>query len=59
MYYERKMFHDWNFAQKETLIAKAYRALPAGVAFIAIDNIIDDERKNSFDLMFLKSTLAH
>ena len=34
------------------LIAKAYRALPTGGALVAIENIIDDERrKNSFGLM--------
>ena len=34
------------------LIAKAYRALPVGGAFVAIENIIDDERRqNAFGLM--------
>ena len=46
------ILHDWNLAQKKILIAKAYRALPAGGAFVAIENIIDDERrKNAFGLM--------
>ena len=34
------------------LIAKAYRALPEGGALIAVENIIDDERrKNVFGLL--------
>ena len=34
------------------LIAKAYRALPKGGVLIAIENIIDDERrKNAFGLL--------
>ena len=46
------ILHDWNLEHKKMLIAKAYRALPAGGALIAIENIIDDERrKNAFGLM--------
>ena len=46
------VLHDWNLADKKMLIAKAYRALPAGGALVAIENIIDDERrKNAFGLM--------
>jgi hypothetical protein len=34
------------------LIAKAYRALPVGGALVAIENIIDDERRqNAFGLL--------
>jgi len=34
------------------LIAKAYRALPKGGAFVAIESIIDDERRqNVFGLL--------
>ena len=46
------ILHDWNLENKKMLIGKAYRALPAGGAFVAIENIIDDERrKNAFGLM--------
>ncbi len=46
------ILHDWNLDHKKMLIAKAYRALPEGGAFIAIENIIDDARReNAFGLM--------
>jgi hypothetical protein len=46
------ILHDWNLDRKKMLIAKAYRALPKGGALIAIENIIDDERrKNVFGLL--------
>ena len=46
------ILHDWNLENKKMLISKAYRALPAGGALVAIENIIDDERrKNTFGLM--------
>ena len=46
------ILHDWNLADKKMLIAKAFRALPEGGALVAIENIIDDERRhNAFGLM--------
>jgi hypothetical protein len=46
------ILHDWNLEIKKQLIAKAYRALPKGGALIAVENIIDDERrKNAFGLL--------
>ena len=46
------ILHDWNLVDKKMLIAKAYQALPQGGAFVAIENIIDDERRqNAFGLM--------
>ena len=46
------ILHDWNLDAKKMLIGKAYRALPVGGAFVAIENIIDDERRhNSFGLL--------
>ena len=46
------ILHDWNLEKKKMLIAKAYAALPEGGAFVAIENIIDDERRhNAFGLM--------
>ena len=46
------ILHDWNLDRKKMLIAKAYRALPKGGVLIAIENIIDNERrKNVFGLL--------
>jgi predicted O-methyltransferase YrrM len=46
------ILHDWNEEGKRALIAKAYAALPAGGAFIAIENVIDDARRqNAFGLL--------
>jgi cyclopropane fatty-acyl-phospholipid synthase-like methyltransferase len=46
------ILHDWNLENKKMLIDKAYRALPTGGALVAIENIIDDERRqNGFGLM--------
>jgi len=46
------ILHDWNLDDKKMLIAKAYAALPEGGALVAIENIIDDERRsNAFGLL--------
>jgi hypothetical protein len=46
------ILHDWNLEKKKLLIGKAYEALPAGGAFIAIENVIDDARReNAFGLL--------
>jgi SAM-dependent methyltransferase len=46
------ILHDWNLARKLELIQAAYRALPPGGALIAVENIIDDDRReNVFGLM--------
>lgn len=46
------ILHDWNLETKKILIKKAYDALPHGGAFIAIENIIDDARReHAFGLM--------
>jgi SAM-dependent methyltransferase len=46
------ILHDWNEVEKQKLISKAYAALEPGGIFIAIENIIDDERrKNAFGLL--------
>ena len=46
------ILHDWNLEHKKMLIEKAYRALPSGGALVAIENIIDDERRqNAFGLL--------
>lgn len=46
------ILHDWGLKDKKALIKKAYNALPKGGSFVAIENIIDDNRsKNAFGLM--------
>lgn len=46
------ILHDWNLETKKMLIGKAFRALPQGGALVAIENIIDDARRqNAFGLM--------
>ena len=46
------ILHDWDLEQKMHLIRSAYDALPEGGAFAAIENLIDDERReNAFGLM--------
>jgi SAM-dependent methyltransferase len=46
------ILHDWNLDRKMQLIRSAYDALPEGGAFIVIENLIDDARReNAFGLM--------
>jgi len=46
------ILHDWNLEKKLHLIRVAYDALPPGGAFVAIENIIDDARReNVFGLL--------
>jgi predicted O-methyltransferase YrrM len=46
------ILHDWDEETKLMLLKKAYDALPDGGVFIAIENVIDDERsKNAVGLM--------
>jgi hypothetical protein len=46
------ILHDWNLDRKMHLIGSAYEALPEGGAFIVIENLIDDARReNAFGLM--------
>ena len=45
------ILHDWNLERKQALIRRAYEALPAGGALIAIEAFIDDARRhNTFGL---------
>lgn len=39
------VLHDWDEEGKKVLLRKAYEALPSGGCFIAIEMIIDDERR--------------
>ena len=46
------ILHDWDEEKKVNLMRKAYDALPAGGAFVAIENVIDnDRRQNVFGMM--------
>jgi SAM-dependent methyltransferase len=46
------ILHDWNLDRKMQLIRSAYEALSDGGAFIIIENLIDDARReNVFGLM--------
>jgi len=46
------ILHDWDEETKMMLLKKAYEALPDGGVFIAIENVIDEERnKNAVGLM--------
>jgi hypothetical protein len=46
------ILHDWNLDRKLRLIRSAYEALSEGGAYIVIENLIDDSRReNAFGLM--------
>ena len=46
------ILHDWNLDNKMKLIRAAYEALPEGGAFVVVENLIDDARReNVFGLM--------
>jgi 2-polyprenyl-3-methyl-5-hydroxy-6-metoxy-1,4-benzoquinol methylase len=46
------ILHDWNLEKKRHLIRAAYEALPPGGAFVVVENLIDDARReNAFGLM--------
>jgi predicted O-methyltransferase YrrM len=46
------ILHDWNLEKKLQLVRAAYDALPPGGAFIVVENLIDDARReNAFALM--------
>src|SRR6185503_12642925 len=46
------ILHDWNLEKKMHLVRAAYEALPVGGAFVVIEALIDDERReNVFGLL--------
>ncbi len=46
------ILHDWNLEKKMHLIRAAYDALPRGGAFVVVENLIDDARReNAFGLL--------
>jgi hypothetical protein len=53
------VLHDWNLEKKMLLIRRAYDALPAGGAFVVIENLIDDARReNAFGLLMSLNMLV-
>ncbi|MCA8896916.1 MAG: methyltransferase, partial [Amphiplicatus sp.] len=53
------ILHDWDLPTKMMLIRKAYDALPEGGAFIVIEALIDDARReNAFGLMMSLNMLV-
>jgi precorrin-6B methylase 2 len=52
VYFMGNILHDWSEAEKQTLIEKAYTGLSSGGMLVAIENIIDDDRRaNAFGLL--------
>jgi hypothetical protein len=46
------ILHDWNLERKARLVKAAYDALPEGGAFIVVENLIDNARReNAFGLL--------
>jgi hypothetical protein len=41
------ILHDWNLEKKRLLVKKAFDALPAGGAFVVIESLIDDARREN------------
>ncbi len=53
------VLHDWNLETKRLLIRKAHDALPRGGALVAIENLIDDARReNVFALLMSLNMLV-
>jgi hypothetical protein len=53
------ILHDWNLDRKLHLVRAAYDALPEGGAFIVVENLIDDARReNAFGLMMSLNMLV-
>ncbi len=51
------ILHDWSLERKKLLVKKAYDALPAGGAFVAIEALIDDARRTNTFGLFLSLTM--
>jgi hypothetical protein len=54
-----QILHNWDLAEKRQLIRAAWEALPDGGAFVAIESVIDDARKeNAFGLLMSLNMLV-
>jgi hypothetical protein len=54
------ILHNWGLERRKILIQKAYQALPEGGAFVVLENMIDDERReNVFGLMMSLNMLIN
>jgi len=52
VYFMGNILHDWDEAQKQLLVEKAYAGLAPGGVLVAIENVIDDGRRvNAFGLL--------
>ena len=52
IYFMGNILHDWSEAEKQVLFDKAFAGLPAGGILVAIENVIDDDRRiNTFGLL--------
>jgi precorrin-6B methylase 2 len=52
VYFMGNILHDWSEDEKQSLIDKAYAGLPSGGILVAIENVIDDDRRvNTFGLL--------
>ena len=52
IYFMGNILHDWSEAEKQILFDKAFAGLPAGGILVAIENVIDDDRRiNAFGLL--------
>ena len=51
------VLHDWNLEKKMHLIKAAYDALPDGGAFVAIEHVIDDARRENVNGLMMSLTM--
>jgi hypothetical protein len=47
------ILHDWNLEKKKHLIRSAFEALPEGGALVAIEALIDDERRENVQALLM------
>ena len=51
------LLHDWNLAEKRTLLKKAYDAMPSGGSLIVYEHLIDDERRKNVAGLLVSLTM--
>ncbi|MBA3771541.1 MAG: methyltransferase [Ramlibacter sp.] len=47
------ILHNWSVDTRRMLIGKAFRALPPGGAFLAIEHLVDDDRRHNLAAMLM------